>query len=173
MTNRLKLGKNFIFKISWTLQKDILDQSASDLQGELEVVVAQLDQTRQEKNSLTVRLREQEVIDDELNSNLSEVQQMKQEREKLKSIVNEKSKEIDSLTIQLQRSDKRVEQVESEMKQKSEESKEAAERVEDARKMIQDLRREKDELVSMIGQRSSDQKWVFLDCKIVKNRFLV
>ena len=83
---------------------------------------------------------------------------MKQERDKLKSFVNEKSKEIDSLTIQLQRSDKRVEQVESEMKRKSEESKEAAERVEDARKQIQDLRREKDELVSMIGQRSSDQK---------------
>ncbi|CBY39750.1 unnamed protein product, partial [Oikopleura dioica] len=156
-------------KVRHEKERDILDQSASDLQGELEVVVAQLDQTRQEKNSLTVRLREQEVIDDELNSNLSEVQQMKQEREKLKSIVNEKSKEIDSLTIQLQRSDKRVEQVESEMKQKSEESKEAAERIEDARKMIQDLRREKDELVSMIGQRSSDQNLKFTQ-KIEKLR---
>ncbi|CAG5090077.1 Oidioi.mRNA.OKI2018_I69.PAR.g12454.t1.cds [Oikopleura dioica] len=151
------------------LNIDILDQSASDLRGELEVIVAQLDQTRQEKNSLTVRLREQEVIDDELNSNLSEVQQMKQEREKLKSVLNEKSKEIDSLTIQLQRSDKRVEQVESEMKQKSVESTEAAERVEDARKLIQDLRREKDELVSMIGQRSSDQNLKFTQ-KIEKLR---
>ena len=131
------------------------------MKEEIIVLTNQLEQTRNDKNSLTVKLREQEVIDEELKLNETNMNNFKSDRDRLKSQLGEKHQELEKCEIQLQRADKRVEQLESELREKSEETDEATVRSEDARKVIQDLRKEKDELVGMIGQRSNEHNSKF------------
>ena len=142
-------------------QRDTLQLSEANLKEEIIVLTNQLEQTRNDKNSLTVKLREQEVIDEELKLNETNMNNFKSDRDRLKSQLGEKHQELEKCEIQLQRADKRVEQLESELREKSEETDEATVRSEDARKVIQDLRKEKDELVGMIGQRSNEHNSKF------------
>lgn len=142
-------------------QRDTLQLSEANLKEEIIVLTNQLEQTRNDKNSLTVKLREQEVIDEELKLNETNMNNFKSDRDRLKSQLGEKHQELEKCEIQLQRADKRVEQLESELREKSEETDEATVRSEDARKVIQDLRKERDELVGMIGQRSNEHNSKF------------
>ena len=136
--------------------RDVLEKSEAQLKDEVEVFTSQLEQLRNERNSLSVKLREQDVIEEDLNSKVGLISTLKADKEKLKLHIDENKKEIEKIEIQLQRADKRVEQLETELRENKEEVNEALARAEDSRKVIQELRREKDELVGMIGQRSSD-----------------
>merc|ERR1711972_1296299 len=87
-------------------QKSDLEQNVDKQEEELNLLGESLEQTRNEKNSLTVKLREQEVIDDELKSTSNELLSLKNDREKLKNQITDKKEKLEKFEIQLQRADK-------------------------------------------------------------------
>lgn len=66
-----------------TRHRDTLKQSDSDLKEELRIVSDQLETIRTEKNSLCVKLREQEVIDDELRCSEVNTANLKADRDQV------------------------------------------------------------------------------------------